>query len=254
MLEAKDPGMSGVHERNLRNGERVLQNLRANMASDMPPEDVFLSLLRDIDTVDLPAYLSHTGGYPEDYPEVEEPRYSNVLLKMVILRRAILDCFNGKVTSDEALVYISKRMKISLAQKASNNPEPIADDRGSCYDSAQDAPTSVSMTMQQEVVNRLESFREELTRLRDLIDRALSSEAYAYTAHPLSAFMGLLSLRNDSAALLAYLDHMPDLIPSLSEFQAYAEDLQFQAKVRQVAKKVTEVEPAVWREGPSSRP
>jgi hypothetical protein len=257
VVEAKEPGMSSVHERNLRNGKRVLENLRANMASDMPSEEVFVRLGRDLDTVELHAYVSYAHDeYSEDYSGVEEPQYSNVMVKMAILQGYMLDYLNGKVTSDGALASISKRLKKSLTQLSSSDPE-LRGNEGKPYSgAAQDAPTSTPMaTPQEEVVKSMESFRGDITRVRDIVDRALSRHRDShYTSVSQSAFYELISMKQDSRSLLHYLDLIAPFIPSLSVREAFEEDLRFRAKVRRVFKKAKELNPAVWREGPSSRP
>jgi hypothetical protein len=65
--------MSSIHERNFSNGKRALEDLRANMASGMSPEEVLLRLGKDFDALDWHAYASYsTETEPENnHPEVE---------------------------------------------------------------------------------------------------------------------------------------------------------------------------------------
>jgi hypothetical protein len=147
----------------------------------------------------------------------------------------------------------SDAMAQSLGRE-STGPEPRGDEGKYCRGSAQDATTSAPIAAQQGVVKRLESLREEVTLLRDQVDRALSSGAFTYTADPTSAFMELMSVQKDSAALLAYLDQMASFIPSLTVPQAFEEELWFQAEVLRVVKKIKELDPAGWRERTAPRP
>jgi hypothetical protein len=166
----------------------------------------------------------------------------------------VRDYFDGKVTSAEALASISRRFEIARARSACSDPAKREDSVGFYRGPPQDATTSTPTSAQQGVVRRLESLREDITSLRDRADRALSGGAFAYSADPTNAFMGLMKLRKDSAALLAYLDQMASVITSLSVPQAIEEELWFQAEVLRIVKQLKELDPAVWRERPAPRP
>lgn len=116
--------MSSVHERNIRNAERALENLRANVASGMPQDEVLLRLDVECEAVDFDAYASYSREPAGTHPEVVEAEYTSLVLKAFAAKRHAREYFDGKVSADEALASISKRLGTSPDRRAGGDPAP----------------------------------------------------------------------------------------------------------------------------------
>lgn len=120
--------MSSVHEQNLYNAERALENLRANMASGMAPDEVLVKLSVDCEAVDFDAFASYFSEPAGTHPDVERPKYASLAVKVAAAKGRTRDYFDGKVSAAEALASISERLGMPSDQRTGSAPAPGVDE------------------------------------------------------------------------------------------------------------------------------
>ncbi len=215
--------MPGVHEQNLRNAERALGNLRANTASGMPQDEVLLRLDVECEAVDFEAYASYASEPVGTHPEVEVVRYSSAIMKAFAAKGHARDYLDGRISADEALASISKRLGLPLDRREDGDPSP-RDDEGEARPGPSPASPKGAVPPADELIRKYSrQFRESMNVASFLLEIGKVEDPKGVEA--------LENVRRACGRMIAFLDDQAAISEGLDAEEAKLELAMISDKV-----------------------
>lgn len=154
--------MHSAHEQNMRSAERALENLRANVASGMPPDEILLRLDVECEAVDLEVYASYASEPEGAHPGAEEARYSSFMIRVMVAKSRARDYLDGKISADEALASISECFGVPLDRRADSDPAPTDDEGGAPRGPSPPPPKGAAPPADELISGYRRQFRESM--------------------------------------------------------------------------------------------